>query len=120
MPGSTTLGYPYPTPTDKPQVYPAKAQELAQAVDDQLGMAQQGSTNSGVLVAATTKTVAVVFATPFPVGTVPVVNATISGGQAGSLATATVGSVTRLGFNLLFRRETLTAAMDANWRATVQ
>lgn len=117
MAGTTTLGFPYPSSGDKVADDATKIQELAQFVDDQTGLARSGSVTSGVLVAATAKTVAVVFATAFPAaGPVPKVVA-VPQGSGATLFSVQVNNVTRSGFDLNMRRETGTASFDAYYIA---
>lgn len=120
MASTTTLGYPYPDDTDSVSDGAGKVQELAQYADDNAGIHRAGTQASGTLVAATPKTVAVAFASPFPAaGPVPKVTATITGLPFSGSAVAYVGvdAVTRSGFNLIIRRETGTASIDVNYHA---
>ncbi len=119
MAGTTTLGFPYPAAGDSVAAEAAKVQELAQFCDDQQGLIRKGLVTSGTLVAATPKTVAVVFSTPFPTGIVPEVIACPKGTGA-TLFSVYVANVTRTGFDLNMRRETGTASFDASYVAVAQ
>lgn len=121
MPSDTAPNdYPYPLSSEPMADLAAAVQALAEAVEAKLGGQKSGTVNSGTMVAGTTKTVAVVFATPFPAaGPVPRVVASLTGGQGTNAnSEVTVAAITRNGFNLLFNRATLTGALDASWQAT--
>lgn len=120
MAGTTTLGFPYPSGTDSMSDEATKVQELAQFVDDHCGLSLSGEVSSGVVVAATPTTKAVVFSTAFPAaGPIPKVVASPKG-TGSTLFSVYVNNVTRTGFDLNMRRETGTASFDATWHAHAQ
>lgn len=120
MSSTTTLGYPYPDPTDAVAGLAVAVQALAQMIDDELGLIKTGTQNSGVLVVSTSKTIAVTFAAAFPTGHVPRVCVTVAGGQGTVECQATVASVTEAGFDLLVRRESGTGALDVHYIAVAK
>lgn len=121
MAGTTTLGYPYPSAGDSMSDEATKVQELAQAVDDNVGLLKTGTKASGVLVAGAVTVVSVAFATPFPAaGPVPNVVACLTNVLGTAVYLVDVRNITRAGFDLAFLRSAGTAAMTAHWIAIAQ
>lgn len=116
--GTTTLGYTYPDDTDDMDALPDTIQDLAQEVDDNIGLVKNGTVSVAVAATNTDVQQAVVFGTAFPAGHVPNVVATISNKPGPSLySPVTITAKSETGFTLNVRRSGGTTPVQVDWIA---
>jgi hypothetical protein len=117
---NTTLGYPYPNPSDPVADAAAAIQALAQDVDDELGMMKCGRSTINAVNVATDYTAGVTFAgTAFP--GIPKVTACLTNkANPANYEPVTISALTSTGFTINVRRSAGTASMDVDWIAVYQ
>jgi hypothetical protein len=119
--GTTPGGIPYPESTDVPDV-PYWMQQQAEAIDTALRPKIQAGLASLTLSASSQATLAVVFTTPFPEGTVPVVVASYASSAFSPPLIAGASNVTRTGFTLALSHAAGTSGTwtrQASWIAVL-
>lgn len=117
MPSTTTLGYPYPDPTDAIAACAAKVQELAQKVDDELGLIKHGTESINAVNVNTDYSAVVAFTgTAFP--GVPTITANISNRVNPAVyEPVLISGKSATGFTIYVRRSGGSAAVDVDWQA---
>lgn len=126
MAGSTDpSGYPFATGPDRIRSWPGKMQELAEAVDFNLGETRRGTTVvTSMPAAGTAKTVSVTFKdrngnnAPFPSGVIPVVVANCVTSSPTLRHAPGVSNITEAGFTLAVANVSSTTDYTAAWIAT--
>lgn len=117
---NTTLGYPYPSSSDPVADSATAQQNLAQKVDDELGLMKCGRVTINAVSTGTDYTAAVTFTgTVFP-GTPKIVACITNKNNPASYEPVLVSAPSSTGFTINVRRSAGSASIDVDWIAVYQ